>query len=380
MKVLTEDVVMVKRFAVVVLTLGIFSCEMSAQVTTSAVPFLLIAPNSRASGMGEAGAALADDVWAQFWNPAGYAFQHGSEVALSHANWLPGFGLSDLWIAHTVYKQYIEDLDGTISGGFTYLNLGEFIQTGPTGPEEIGRFKGYELALTAGYGTKVLDELGVGVNARFIHSRLAPFGTDQEKGRGVASGLSFDLGLMYRPNSVVIPFTDMDLGKALSIGVNLSNVGPNLTYIDKAQADPLPMNFRLGFAYHVIQSEYNNLTYILDFSKLLVRRNSKGKVDPFYKSLFYSWVDKPFRQELRDIVTGTGFEYWYGSPRLIALRIGYFYEDPQYGNRKFMTYGAGLRYDVYAFDFSYIDAFEDKHPLGETLRFTLMMSWEGSPF
>ena len=379
-KFLERMFVMAKRYAVVVFMLGLLSHELNAQVTTSAVPFLLIAPNSRSSGMGEAGAGLADDVWAQFWNPAGYAFQHGSEVAVSHANWLPGFGLSDLWIAHTVYKQYMESLDGTISAGLTYLNLGEFIQTASTGPEEIGRFKGYEFAITAGYGTKVLDELGVGVNARFIHSRLAPFGTDQEKGRGVASGLSFDLGLMYKPTTVSIPFTDVEFRDALNIGINVSNVGPNLTYIDKAQADPLPMNFRLGFAVHAIQSEFNSLTYILDFSKLLVRRNSQGKADPFYKSLFYSWVDKSFRQELRDIVTGMGFEYWYGSPRLIALRVGYFYEDPQYGNRKFMTYGAGLRYDVYAFDFSYIDAFEDKHPLGETLRFTLMMSWEGSPF
>lgn len=370
---------MLKKIILPILLI-VMTFEISAQVSTSAVPFLLIAPNSRASGMGEAGAGLADDVWAQFWNPAGYAYQTGSEVALSHANWLPGFGLSDLWIAHTVYKQNVPDLDGTISAGLTYLNLGEFIRTAPTGPEEIGRFKGYEFALTAGYATMVFDELALGVNVRFIHSRLAPFGTAEEKGKGVASGLSFDLGLMYRPRIVMIPFTDIDFGNRLSIGVNLSNIGPNLTYIDEAQADPLPMNFRLGFAVDAIQSEFNNLTYILDFSKLLVRRNSQGKTDPFYKALYYSWIDKPLSEELRDIVTSMGFEYWYGSPRLIALRVGYFYEDPQYGNRKFMTYGAGLRYDVYGFDFSYIDAFEDKHPLGETLRFTLMIRWEGSPF
>jgi len=108
--------------------------EVSAQVSTSAVPFLLIAPNSRASGMGEGGAGLADDVWAQFWNPAGYAFQTNSEVALSHANWLPGFGLSDLWIAHTVYKQHVPDLDGTISAGLTYLGLYSLQHRGEEAP------------------------------------------------------------------------------------------------------------------------------------------------------------------------------------------------------------------------------------------------------
>ncbi|MBI4417986.1 MAG: type IX secretion system outer membrane channel protein PorV [Ignavibacteriales bacterium] len=351
-----------------------------AQVSTSAVPFLLIAPNSRASGMGEGGGGLADDVWALHWNPAGYAFQTGTELAMSHANWLPGFGLSDLWIAHTVFKHEMPELDGTISAGLTYLNLGEFIRTASTGPEEIGRFKGYEFAITAGYSTRALNELGLGINARFIHSRLAPFGTEEEKGTGVASGISFDLGLLYRPENVRIPFTDTYLRDAIGVGVNISNIGPSLTYIDEEQADPLPLNFRLGFAVDVVQTEFNNLTYILDFSKLLVRRNSRGKTDPFYRAIYYSWVDKSLREELRDIVTSMGLEYWYGSPKLIALRIGYFYEDPKYGNRKFMTFGAGLRYDIYGFDFSYIDAFEDKHPLGETLRFTLAMTWEKSPF
>ncbi|GJQ20699.1 MAG: hypothetical protein HBSIN02_10540 [Bacteroidia bacterium] len=369
-----------KKLVVVFCLLCVSAGSLIAQVSTSAVPFLLIAPNSRASGMGEGGGGLADDVWAIHWNPAGYAYQKGTELALSHANWLPGFGLSDLWIAHTVFKHEVPEFDGMISAGLTYLNLGEFIRTASTGPEEIGRFKGYEFAIAAGYATRVLDELGLGVNARFIHSRLAPFGTEAEKGTGVASGISFDIGLLYRPQNVTIPFTETTLHDAIGIGVNLSNIGPSLTYIDEEQSDPLPMNFRLGFSVDIIQSEFNNLTYILDFNKLLVRRNSKGKADPFYRAIYYSWVDKSLREELRDITTSMGLEYWYGSPKLIAMRIGYFYEDPKYGNRKFMTFGAGLRYDIYGFDFSYIDAFERNHPLGETLRFTLMMTWEHSPF
>jgi hypothetical protein len=345
-----------------------------AQVSTSAVPFLLIAPNSRASGMGESGSALADDAWAQYWNPAGYAFQRGSEISLSHANWLPAFNLPDLWIAHLVYKQYVDQFDGTISAGVTYLNLGEFVQTLATGPEPVGTFKAYEFAVTAGYGTKLAEELGVGINARFIHSRLAPFGTAQEQGRGIASGVSFDLGLLYKPR--YLPFTELDLEQRLALGVNISNIGPNLTYIDKEQADPLPMNFRLGVSYKIIESQYNNLSYNIDINKLLIRRTENG-TDPFYKAIFTSWVDKPFRKELREFVTGMGFEYWYGDPKLVALRAGYFYEDPEFGNRKFLTFGAGIRYDIYGFDFSYISAFEEQHPLSETLRFTLLITWGG---
>jgi outer membrane receptor protein involved in Fe transport len=181
--------------------------------------------------------------------------------------------------------------------------------------------------------------------------------------------------VLYKPRTLEIPLTGVDIGNHLSVGLNLSNIGPALTYIDKAQADPLPTNFRLGLGYKVLDSEFNKLTAILDVSKLLVRKKADGTSDPFYKAIFTSWADKPLRQELREFVTGMGLEYWYGSPKFIALRAGYFYEDPQYGNRKFLTFGAGVRYDIYGFDFSYISTFEEQHPLGETLRFTLLISW-----
>ncbi|MBI3111534.1 MAG: type IX secretion system outer membrane channel protein PorV [Ignavibacteriales bacterium] len=369
---------MVKNIFGLVLAVLIASAEIvTAQVSTSAVPFLLIAPNSRASGMGEAGVALADDASASFWNPAGLAFQQGSELSISHANWLPAFQLSDLFIDYLVYRRDMPELDGTVAASLTYLNLGEFNRT-ENDPTVLETFKAYEFALTVGYATKLSEGLGVGINGRFIHSRLAPFGTAEEKGRGIASGFSFDVGLMYRPRSLMIPFTDLDMGNRFSLGVNLSNVGPALTYIDKAQADPLPTNFRFGLGYKIIDGDFNNLTAILDVSKLLVAKKDDGTSEPFYKAIFTAWADKPFKQELREFVTGLGFEYWYGSPRWVALRAGYFYEDPQFGNRKFLTFGAGVRYDIYGFDFSYISTFEEQHPLGETLRFTLLISWGGA--
>jgi hypothetical protein len=361
--------------------LGIFVVleTSSAQVITSAVPFLLIAPNSRASGMGEAGVALADDGWATFWNPAGYAFQHGAEVDLSHANWLPQFHLSDLWIAHFVYKQEMPELFGTVSAAVTYLNLGEFNYTKDS-PTIIDTFKGYEFAVALGYGTLLADNLGIGLNTRYIHSRLSPLNIQvgKEQGTGIASAFSFDFGLLYKPDAMGIPFTDIDLGHRINFGLNISNIGPHIFYIDKEQQDPLPMNFRIGFALKLLESDFNNFTVVADFNKLLITRDSTGATDPFYKAFFTSWYARPFNETLRQFVTGLGAEYWYGSPKLVALRTGYFYEDPRAGNRKFMTFGGGIRYDVYSFDFSYISAFEDQHPLGETLRFTLGIVWGGS--
>ncbi|MBI5463418.1 MAG: type IX secretion system outer membrane channel protein PorV [Ignavibacteriales bacterium] len=368
---------MKKMFAVwsAVAVLGVVEHALS-QVTTTAVPFLLIAPNSRASALGESGVALADDAWAIYWNPAGYAFQRGSELSLTHANWLPAFNFPDLWIAHIVYKQPVEELDGVMAVSATYLNLGEFDRTLDS-PQSLGKFKAYEYALAVGYSTKVSENLGLGVNVRLIHSDLAPFGAAQEQGRGVATGFSFDVGMLYKPRNAFIPFTDVELGSRLSLGFNLSNVGPKLAYIDKAQADPLPMNLRLGFAYQFLESEFNNMTFNLDVSRLLVKKDTAGGSDEFYKAFFSTWTGSSFSEQMRQFVTGMGLEYWYGSPRLIAMRAGFFYEDPRTGNRKFMTFGAGIRFDIYGFDFSYINAFEEQHPLGNTLRFSLSINWGG---
>lgn len=351
----------------------------------SAVPFLLISPNSRASGMGESGAGLADDAAAIFWNPAGLSFQTGKEISITHANWLPQFGQSDLFYEYLNFLYPVPNWGGTLGASVTYLNLGEFTRTLSTGPEPVGTFKSFEFAVTVGYGTRVSNSLGLGLNLRFIHSNLSPIGTEQEQGEGRASTLSFDVATLWRPSHFRIPLLGFQLGDHFGLGVNLSNLGPKVTYIDAAQADPLPTNLRIGFAFDVIKAEYNNLSYTLDFSRLLVRRhpapvdsagNSIGEAKPpdaFYKAIFTAWGDGG----LRKANVSTGLEYWYGAPRLIALRMGYFWEDPQYGNRKFLSFGAGIRYNIYGFDFSYISTFEENHPLSDTLRFSLLIAWGG---
>ncbi len=336
----------------------------------SAVPFLLIAPNSRAAGIGESGTGSVDDVSAIYWNPGELAFLDGQEISLTHANWLPQFQLPDLFYDHLNYRQRIEAIGGTIGASVTYLSLGEFQVTNSSGPTVVDKFKSYEYAITAGYSTKAYDELGLGINLRFIHSALSPIGTESEKGNGIASTVSVDIALMYRPQTMDVPLLG-DLGKRFSAGVNLTNLGPKVTYVDAAQADPLPTNLRIGMGYRILDDEYNRLDYSLDFSRLLVHREGTTS-DPLPKSLITAWSDGG----LRKVILNTGLEYWYGSPKLIALRVGYFYEDPEFGNRKFLTFGAGIRMDIYGFDFSYISAGPDA-PLSDTIRFSLLIGWGG---
>ncbi len=350
----------------------------------SAVPFLLIAPNARADGMGEAGAALADDAAASHWNPAGLAFLPGQEVSFTHSNWLPQFQQSDLFYDYLAYRNHIADWGGTIGATITYLSLGEFTETRDD-PTPLSTFKAYEMAVTFGYATKVASSLGVGVNLRYIRSSLAPFNVQDQQRKGIASTVSFDVSALWKPEVLDLPLIG-DIGQRFNIGVNLSNLGPKLTYIDAAQADPLPTNLTLAFAAQVLKTEFNNVNVVLDFNRILVRRRPEvldsvgtvidpGGVDNLPKSLFTAWGDRG----LKKVTIGTGFEYWYGAPRLIALRFGYFYEapPPDNGGRRFLTFGAGIRYDIYGFDFSYLSAVEETSPLGETLRFTLSIAWGG---
>jgi hypothetical protein len=338
----------------------------------SAVPFLLIGPNSRNAGMGETGAGLVNDASAMFWNPAGLAFQDGIEVNITHSPWLPGLGLGDLFYDYLSGKYHMKKLKGTFGVSITYLNIGTIIQTDEFG-NTIGDYKAFDGAIAFGYGTKVTKDLGVGIVTRFIYSKLAVGHVGIEKGSGVAYDLSFDLSALWRPNKTKIKFINDRLG----IGLNFSNIGPKVTYVDDAQADPLPSNLRLGFAYDIFKSDFNNLTLTADFSKLIVRRYSGGKSDPLYKAIFNVW-GVGAGEVLASVQSSVGAEYWYGNPKLIGLRAGFFYEDPNHGRRKFITLGAGLRYSMYGFDFSYISTIEENHPLANTLRFTLAVNF-GKP-
>jgi len=356
--------------AVLILLTLIVSNSVHAQ-GEAAVPFLLISPAPRASALGESGAGIADDASAMFYNPAGMGFQRGYEVSLSHSSWLPQLQLSDLFYENLYFKAEMPSIDGTIGANIIYMNYGEFNRTAETGPEVIGTFRSFEMAATVGYSTLITDELSIGTNLRFIYSKLADAGAGQEQGKGVASTVSADIGMLYKPQVLDVPLIG-DIGNAFSVGFNLSNLGPSMTYIDQDQADPIPTNLRVGFGYKLLNSEHNDLALSLDFSRLLVRRYapSEGKKpDPFYKAIFSAWGDGG----LQRVIVGMGMEYWYD--KTVALRAGYFHEDEKYGNRKFLTFGGGVRYDIYGFDFSYISASESS-PLANTLRFSVLINWQ----
>lgn len=359
-------------------TMGL-SAPVQAQVGGAAVVFLKIEPDSRAAGMGNAGVALADNASANFWNPAGLAFQQGTELGLTHSNWLPEFN-AGLFYEYFMAKKSFDGW-GTFGGHITYLFLGEHEgrdgQNNPT-----GTFRSYDLAVGLSYGVKLSETFSVGTSLRFIYSNLAP--NTNVEGQETKAGVvgAFDIAALYRSR----PFSMGSSMGTVSAGFNLANMGPKVQYSDSEQADPIPTNLRFGYAFTVEFDEFNKLTFVNDFNKDLIKVDSTNNADPFYKAIFSSWSPievrtNAFQDESAELETlsvfdqltiGLGLEYWYNN--LFALRTGYFYENPYNGNRKFLTLGAGIRYNIIGVDFSYIYALEEDSPLANTMRFSLLLN------
>ena len=349
-----------KKYVLIVslLLVALFAFQQAYAVSEAALLFLLISPGARSAAMGEAFVAVANDASAVFWNPAGLASQYGKQITFMHANWLPGL-TSDLFYEFLAYRMSIEGV-GTIGFNVIYLDLGEQQRTDEQG-NQLEKFSSNEFAISASYGATVTDDLAMGVTLRFIRSNLSKFGAGAEIGSGQASVFAFDVGLLY-----TFPFHS----RRLNWGMNISNMGPKISYIDAAQADPLPTNLRTGFAYKIIDQKYNKLTIAADINKLLVTPHGEKQADPFYQALITSWYDEPFQRELDKITRSIGMEYWYSD--LIALRAGYYFDKE--GKVKYTSFGAGLKYSLYGFDFGYIAAPEG-HPLANTMRFSLTVGF-----
>lgn len=367
---------MKKIFFTLILFFVILLPLTQAQVGITSVPFLQIEPDSRASGMGNTGVAIADNASAVFWNPAGLAFQRGNQVSITHSQWLPQFN-ADLFYDYLVGKYHVEEI-GTFGAHITYLNLGEQIQTDNQG-NNLGRFNSYEFSVGVSYGFQVNKNLGLGTGVRYIRSSLFE-GTVGGEQRSVSPGSSFgvDLSALYKTN----PFSFGGNDATFNAGLNLSNIGAGVNYTDDARKDPLPTVLRFGYAFttDLDRNGVHSLTLANDISKLLARSDSTG-ADGAFESLFSSWgsFERQTSQGTVELSTfqqfmvATGLEYWYDD--LFAVRGGYYFEDPNNGNRRFITLGAGIRYDFIGIDFSYIYTLEEDHPLANTTRFGLLLNF-----
>ena len=372
-----------KPFVILLLLLAficrdrVYSQDNSGELNAiqTVVPFLTIAPDSRAGAMGDAGVATEPDAFSMHWNPAKFAFIDGKGgVGISYSPWLRTL-VPDINIAYLAgYKRI--DSKQVVSTSLLYSSLGDIPFTDDFGNVERN-FKPSEFAVDVGYSRLFHQNFSGGIAFRFIYSNLT--GGTFAGGTATKPGISFAADISgYYQNDISIGDKDGLIG----IGLNLSNIGSKMTYTDSKEPDFIPMNMRLGTAGTVELDNYNKITLAVDFNKLLVptppkynldRQIIDGK-DPNVSvplAIFQSFYDAPggFMEELREITCSLGAEYWYNNQ--FAIRGGYFYENETKGNRKYFTAGAGFRMNVFSLDFSYLMPLAQNHPLARTLRFSL---------
>lgn len=366
------------------------------RVITTAVPFLAISPDSRASGMGDVGVATTPDANATHWNPAKLAYLEPSfGISASFTPWLSKI-VNDMSISYlSAYKKLNQQQALGLS--MRYFDLGDIQLTDRQG-NLLNLVSPREFSLAATFALQLGENLSAGLTGRFIHSNLLS-GTTSASGTEGQAGLSgaADVGIYYTKD---IMFNGREGNWAF--GANISNIGAKITYLDERQADFIPTNLRVGGAFTTYLDPYNKLTFALDFNKLLVptppiyARDDNGRIlfdandDPIIdrgedpnrgllSGMFGSFADAPdgFSEELREVMISAGVEYWYNE--LFAVRAGYFYEHENKGNRKYFTAGLGLRYQVFGVDFAYLLPQDQNHPLQETLRISLHFNIDSTP-
>ncbi len=349
-----------------------------ANTITTGVPFLSIAPDSRAGAMGDVGVATSPDVNSQHWNPAKYAFIDSEMgVALSYSPWLSNL-VKDINLAYLVGYKRLDDRQ-TLSASLRYFALGDITFMSEYG-DPTGQQNPNEFAIDMGYTRLLSDNFSGAVAMRYIRSDLT--------GGQLVNGVETHAGNTFAADVAFYYQTEMRINRKSSVfaaGIDISNIGGKISYTDGETKDFLPTNMRLGVSYKTEMDKYNTITFAFDANKLMVSTPDTADVDiitglgsdqSVVQGMFTSFSDAPggMAEEFKEINFSIGAEYWYN--KQFAIRAGYYYEDVNKGNRKFFTAGAGLKMNVFALDFSYLLPVAQNNPLANTLRFTLSFDFD----
>lgn len=312
---------------------------------TTAVPFLRLAADARTAAMGDVGIATDPDVNSLFYNGSKTVFNDAKYgIAVNYTPWLSELDVKNLYQLSLSGFYKLSDKEA-ISVGLRYFSLGNFTFTDNIG-QEVGTFKPVDLAVEAGYSRKLSQKMGIGLNVRYINSKLANNSVNSNYKTG--SAVAADISTFYKH-------------KDWNFGLALTNLGSKIKY--GGEPAYIPANLGFGAAYNKKINSDNKITFALDVNKLLVPtppdENDAAKVASYNnKSVIGSWFssfgDAPdgSSEEIKEVQLGFGAEYMY--KELFSLRTGYFTENKLKGNRNYFTVGAGLQYKVAAVNFSYL--------------------------
>ena len=340
-----------------------------------------IAPDARAAGMGDVGAATDPDVNSQYWNLAKYPFTISrAGIALNYTPWLRQL-VNDIDLAYAAGYYRIGDY-GALSGSLRYFSLGEVY----TSDAYDMTVKPYEMSLDVAYSRMLSETFSLGVGLRWIYSDLR---YDYSEDSKPASAFAADIAMYYN-NYIMMGSRECQLG----LGLVASNIGSKISYYGDEESQFIPANLRLGASLMIPIDEFNRFSISADANMLLVPTVPRQEVDESnsdyqdrvrrqysdmssIKGIFKSFSDAPggFKEELQEIQWSVGAEYVYHDQ--FSLRAGYHHESESKGNRKYFTVGGGFRMSVFSLDVGYVISTAQSNPLDQTLRFTLAFDMDG---
>ncbi len=389
---------------------GVTDNDLQLNTITTALPFMSITPDSRAGGMGDAGTALSPNSTSVYWNTSALSFSKmKSEVSLSYVPWLRQL-TNDIHLSYLSGYVQLNKIH-TIGGSLRYFSLGEITFTDASG-NVIRDDKPSEFELTGAYAFRLADKLSIGLNGKFAYSNLTGGltvgGVNTKPGVVGAADLSFT----YYNDEAKIGKLD----GVYTFAVTFNNIGNKVAYSELSKRDFIPMNMKIGNSFKAEFDRYNHVTFAVDLQKLLVPTPGITKSTVGYSSLpsdafigrpgdvgvisgmMQSFYDAPgalakdedgnfiqntdgsyeivkgsrLKEELAEINIAAGIEWWYND--VFAVRSGVFIENKNKGNRQFLNFGASLKYNMFAFDFSYLASISGRQsPLANTLRFTIRL-------
>lgn len=377
---------------IIPLFIFIFACKSAvAQERTlnPGVPFLLVAADARAAGMGDIGVATSADATSQQWNPAKYAFaEDANGFSVSYTPYLTDL-VNDISLAQLTYYQKINE-KSAFAGSLRYFGLGDIeLRDNAIDPARI--VSPNELAIDGSYSLKLSEKFSMAVGGRFINSNLkvASDNTDASS----ASTFAVDVAGFYQSEEIAYS----DFNGRWRAGFNIQNLGPKISYDnDDFNSNFIPANLKIGSGFDFILDDFNKVALNVEFNKLLIpsfqdsdlngdgtttndevnqNRNNYRSIG-WTSGVFKSFGDAPggFSEELQEVTYAVGAEYMYQDS--FALRMGYFHESPEKGARQFLSLGAGFKYTAIKVDVSYLfSASNVRNPLENTLRFSLTFNF-----
>ncbi|MBI2429044.1 MAG: hypothetical protein HYV29_09670 [Ignavibacteriales bacterium] len=320
---MTKQILSTALFSIILL----HTCDVTISTAqTSTGRYLLLKPSAESNGMGGTGVAMERSPFASYFNPAALAFSPSISFAGSLGNPIPFFeNIKHSYITGSVH------LSGstTIGGSANLYWKGRHAITSERNEDILSAEDIMDWEAKLSFGHTPSDDFSIGVNIGILQLNLSGIGTGTEQGKGRSTSVVVEGGILYRNFAQEATFvseqdetekplsalSDPYVHTGFSFGAALTNAGPQITFIDPAQSDPLPTTLTFGYAYSPVRTYWIGAMLAIDAEEQFSE---------------YSFVDY--------LHLGTEITL----VRIVAARIGYV-KDIAGPRNSYWTYGAGLK-------------------------------------